>query len=443
MEDLKLYELTNSQEVVMLQCKYTLFKRVINIITSMSTKEELDFDLMKKALNIVIERNDCLRLRFVKKKGKMMQYFLKEDKIEQVPILEFKTAQEQDAFVKNLRKSAIKYMQGKVIEPYFIKTFDGKYMVLLKVCHLVLDIYGLNVIYKDLFAVYNSLKNNQDLPEAPIPFEAVVKHEVVKKNNKENHQKNLEFFTKLLQEREEPYYAGLHGNNNSIWQKQLKKNKRAMKMFFINCDTEGYIHNIDKETTKKVFAYCEKVKQSPANFLFFALSVTAGRLNNNTDKMLPLELYNCRTNYETKNCAGTKVQSLGCYTTLDYNKTFQENFDKFCADQRRLYRYIGFADMEFEQLLHKSYKSSMLETYYSLTYSFIPYELSEDLNFEIYSNGKCALPAYLAQFYNVKTGEMAMAYDCQTKIISEQGIADFHKKYLKVLNTIIERPEMN
>ena len=300
MEDLKLYELTNSQDVVMLQCKYTLFKRVINIITSMSTKEEIDFNLMTQALNLVIERNDCLRLRFVKKNKKVMQYFAKDVKIDQVPVLQFNTKEEQDAFVKNLRKTAIKYMQGKIIEPYFIKTYDGKYMVMLKVCHLALDVYGLNVIYKDLFGVYSALKNKTELPEAPIPFEEVVKTEIVKKNNKENHQKNLEFFTKLLNDNEEPYYAGLHGENNPIWQKQLKKKKRAMKMFFINCDTEGYEHNISKNIMNKVFKYCESVTQSPANFLFFALSVTAGRLNNNTERMLPLELYNCRTNYETK-----------------------------------------------------------------------------------------------------------------------------------------------
>ena len=42
MEQIKLYELNHAQEVVKLQCKYTLFKRVINIITSMTSEKELD-----------------------------------------------------------------------------------------------------------------------------------------------------------------------------------------------------------------------------------------------------------------------------------------------------------------------------------------------------------------------------------------------------------------
>ena len=64
MKETKYYELNGAQEVVMLQCKYSLFKRIVNILSSMSTKKVINFDIMKKAFNKVIERNDCLRIRF-------------------------------------------------------------------------------------------------------------------------------------------------------------------------------------------------------------------------------------------------------------------------------------------------------------------------------------------------------------------------------------------
>ena len=48
-------------------------------------------------------------------------------------------------------------------------------MVFLKVCHLILDLYGINFIFKDLFEVYNSLLNktlslnsNDELEDVPI-----------------------------------------------------------------------------------------------------------------------------------------------------------------------------------------------------------------------------------------------------------------------------------
>ena len=440
MEKHKLYELNSSQEVVMLQCKYTLFKKVVNIVTSISYKQEMDFDLLNKAYNLVVSRNDSLRIRFTKHKGKTMQYFLPKVEDVQVPVYEFETKEQQEKFIKKITKRAIKFKKGVIIEPFFVKTFDNKYMVVLKVCHLVLDIYGINVVFKDLFNVYESLKNETELPECPTSFEESLQKELPRKHNKEVHSRNYEFFKNLLESNEEPYYAGIHGPKNLIWQKQISKNKRAMKMFFINCDTRGTRCSISPEVTKKVMEYCKNTGQSPANFLFYALSVCTGKLNNNTEKMLPLELYNCRTNYHDKNCAGTKVQSLACYTKVNYQKSFQENFDEFCTNQKRLYRYINFADAEYEKLLHQTYKSSMLETYYSITYSFIPFEYSDDFYYDMYTNGKGALPAYIAQLYNIATGEFIMAYDCHIKTTSNDDVLSFHKKYVNLLLNIIENP---
>ena len=440
MKDLKLYELNSSQEVVMLQCKYTLFKKVVNIVTSISYKKELDFELLNKAYNLVVKRNDSLRIRFTKVKGKTMQYFLNGVDETKVPVHSFNTKEEQEKFIKQITKHAIKYKKGVVIEPYFVHTYDDKYMVVLKVCHLVLDIYGINVVFKDLFGVYEALKNGTELPEPPTSFEESLQKELPRKHNQDMHNRNYEFFKDILDTNEEPYYAGIHGPKNPIWQKQLSKNKRAMKMFFINCDTEGTRCSISPEVTNKVMEYCKSIEQSPANFLFYALSVCTGKLNNNTEKMLPLELYNCRTNYHDKNCAGTKVQSLGCYTKINYQKSFIENFEDFCTNQKRLYRHIGFADSEYEQLLHKTYKSSMLETYYSITYSFIPFEYNDDFYYDMYTNGKGALPAYIAQLYNIATGEIIMAYDCHIKTTSKEDVFSFHKKYVNLLLNIIENP---
>ena len=54
--DNKLYELTPSQEVICLQTKYTLYKRVVNILFSATSKKELDenFSSTKTTSNEVV-----------------------------------------------------------------------------------------------------------------------------------------------------------------------------------------------------------------------------------------------------------------------------------------------------------------------------------------------------------------------------------------------------
>ena len=140
----EIYELTSGQEVVNLQAMLSIHKNVVNIMSSLTLDEDIDFELLKKAFNLVVERNDCLRIKFFKKGGKLVQIFEDERTIKDIPVLKFETEKEQMAFINKNTKKAIAYKKGVVIEPWFIKTFDNKSMVLMKVCHLVLDVYGIN-----------------------------------------------------------------------------------------------------------------------------------------------------------------------------------------------------------------------------------------------------------------------------------------------------------
>ena len=440
--DNKLYELTPSQEVICLQTKYTLFKRVVNILFSATTDKELDFNIMRKAFNLLVERNDSLRIRFIKKDKKLMQYFLDEYKYENIEVIKFNSKEEQESWINKKRKKAIKYLNGVVCEPYFIKTYDNKSMVFLKVCHLILDIYGLNIIFKDLFAIYNSLIKNETLPECPTKYEEVVINDLKSKHNEKRYQENYEFFKNLLENKPEPYYVGINGLNEPIIQKRHKKNKRAMQMFFINNDTVGYEYVIPSSLMEKANIYCEKNNVSLTNLLFYGCSLTASLLNEKKENVLHLQLCNRRSSMLEKHTAGCKVQSIGCYTEFDFTKSFLENINTFAINQLALYRRVGFPDVDFETLLHKIYPSNMLETYYSITFSFIPYEKDEDIRYDIYSNEKGALPCYLALLYDINTKEVRMCYDCQSKIIKEKDVINFHKKYVDVLTQIIENEEI-
>lgn len=444
MENIKYYELNPSQEVVKLQCQYSLFKRVINIVSSATTTKKVDIHIMTKALNKLIERNDCLRLRFVKKDGKLMQYFLPYEEIEHqmVPHIKFSTPKQQEAFFEKIRKKPIDYMNGVVFEPYFCQTFDNKFMIVLKVCHLILDIYGLNNIYKDLFDVYQALIEDKELPPQPESFEKVVIKDLALKNNQEIKDRNTEFFTKYLTEREKPYYAGIHGPDEPVLKKQLAKNRHTSKMFFINNDTESYFHSIDKAIVSKAIEYCKEKHCSLANFFFYTLSVCCSKLNNDVKNMIPIELCNCRGTAVEKKTAGTKAQSIACYTVVEKEKTFEENFLAFSNEQSNLYRYIGFSDQEFQMLLHKIYKEPIMNTFYSMAFSFIPIQKSKDFDIQVYSNGKCALPAYLALMWDIESNNIDMLYDCYTKTHKKEDIDKFHKTYLSILNQVLQNSQI-
>ena len=441
MMDKSCYNLTSSQDVAYMQCKYSLYKRVINILSSVTFDEKIDFEIMYQAFQLLVERNDCLRIRFFKKGGNLMQYFGDSGKnIKKVPVLSFETKEQQDTFIDKVRRKTINFMHGVVIEPYFIHTYDNRYMVFFKICHLVTDLYGINVLYTDLINVYNALKNGETLPPAPASFEEIIKKDVAKNPKGDSEEKHLEYFTELLTNNPEPFYAGIHGPNNPIWQKQLKKHHRSMPIFLVRNSTKTYRHIIDKDLVEKLLTYCQDNRCSPTNLLFYASSVALAKFNGNLQNIMPIGLYNCRNSVQEKSCAGPKVQSGACYTKIDYTLSFEENLKAFSVAQIGLYRHVKFKDRDFEALMHNIYRSSPLLIYYSIAYSLIPVDMPEGVEFNLYTNGNCALPAYVIQVLNSKTKEIDMAYDVQTKITSEDDVRNFHTYYLNVLKQVLDNP---
>ena len=93
----KLYDIIPSQETMYLMVKYSFHKQLTQIPTSFTVDADFDFDLLQKAFDIELERNDSLRIRFVSVDKKLKQYFLPELTYK-VPVMHFSSFEEQDAF---------------------------------------------------------------------------------------------------------------------------------------------------------------------------------------------------------------------------------------------------------------------------------------------------------------------------------------------------------
>ena len=85
-----LYNFNYSQDIVHLQTKFSLFQRVSNIIFSITFEEGFEDNIMYQAIQLLIERNDCLRLKTIKEGKEIKQYFEKERSIEEIPSIKFR-----------------------------------------------------------------------------------------------------------------------------------------------------------------------------------------------------------------------------------------------------------------------------------------------------------------------------------------------------------------
>ena len=170
------YELIPPQEMIQFMLKYSFFhKQVTQIPESIIVSKEIDFDLMKKAFNIEIERNDCLRLRLFKEKGRIKQYFLDEYKLDEIPVINFKSEKERiDTLTADARRP-IKMLKGETFRVKFFRTHDNRCGVYINIHHLVMDNAAVFTFFADLFAIYDSLKDGAAMPKPLGKYEDIIK----------------------------------------------------------------------------------------------------------------------------------------------------------------------------------------------------------------------------------------------------------------------------
>jgi hypothetical protein len=143
-----------------------------------------------------------------------------------------------------------------------------------------------------------------------------------------------------------------------------------------------------------------------------------------------------------RKAAGTKVQSLSVYTTVDYKKTFNENIALQFEDQNELYRHTKLTYLEIQDIEHKLWNYSMLSQITNFAFSFIHMSMPQGVKLQIHSNGKGALAAYIALMLDMNTKEIHAIYDVQTQMCTPEQMIDFQNTYIRVIETVLDSPDV-
>ncbi len=436
------YLFNYSQDIVHLQTKFSLFKRVSNIIFSLTFENGFKEGLMTKAFELLVERNDCLRLVCEKKGKENFQYFREHCTLKKIPTMSFSKYGDIEKFVHKFRKGAVNVFKGETFKTVFAVGPNGERMIFIKISHLVADTYGIGVLVNDLCQIYNALDKGEQLPPAPGQFEEIVKKDTQYRANEAALEKDKAFFKEYYEQLhpQMPAYCGIHGNESDRWLKLKRKGHRSLPYLFVKCDTRGYRFVIPSTITEKVEQLCTEHAISLNTFFFYTCAIACSLRNEKLPYQLPLELMNCRGTIADRKAAGTKVQSLSVYTTVDYTRSFIDNIIPLSQDQTELYRHTKLSFLEVQDLQHKLWNYSMLSQLTNFCFSFIPVSLPEGIKFQLHSNGKGALPAYMALIFNIGTKEIYAMYDIQTQMCTTEQMIEFQNEYIKVIESVLKNP---
>ncbi len=212
------YDLIPSQLNMYMLVKFSFHKEIVQIPASFCVDKDIDFDLLTKALNIELKRNDSLRLRFRKKKdldpkaANLEQYFLGEDEvhIDSVLTKKFTSAAEQDEFFAKDAVTPVHFLKGEIFRIIFFESADGKKGVYLNCSHLAIDAMGMLVFFMDLLGVYKALLHGEEMPAPLYSYEEYIQKELEKSNDPKRLAKGQAFYQEYFAKGGEPFLSLIH-----------------------------------------------------------------------------------------------------------------------------------------------------------------------------------------------------------------------------------------
>ncbi len=159
-------------------------QQVSGVSVVASLKSPLDFGLLKKCIQLEMERYGCMRVRFTKPdaKGEVRQYIVKKDN--------------RDIPIKDL--SMIRLPEG----------YNGFF---IHMDHRLIDSCGIVVMINDVMQLYTHYRFQSDYPDDLADYEKVLEKDLKRANNEKRFAKDKKFWDDQLDALGEPLYSDIQG----------------------------------------------------------------------------------------------------------------------------------------------------------------------------------------------------------------------------------------
>ncbi len=444
------YELIPPQEMIQFMLKYSFFhKQVTQIPESVIVKKDIDFDVMEKAFNIEIERNDCLRLRFFREKGRIKQYFLNEYSVCNIPVLNFKSEQERIDFLTEDARKPIKMLKGEIFRVKFFRTHDNRCGVYINVHHLVMDNAAVFTFFADLFAVYDSLKDGTDMPKPLGRYEDIIKKELAYASDPENFKREERAYREFMEKDGEPVYLGVEGPKFLEAERKKKKNPdiKAPSLFDpIHDKAELTKYSIPYEDSQKIFAFMKENGISGECLVQLAMRLHVSKINNRHNDTYFIVLCPRRKTVSEKRAGGTLAAPLPQRVVLPENTTFREALEKMAEVQFWAFRHMDYPYLEYRALQQKMYNYPAAAGASTMMFSWFPLEAGSmnkwEYEFEGYSLGRYIMVLYSFAMKDFHSGCLKLSCMHRTKFVSVEDINSLHKGTANALKLGVENPDM-
>lgn len=430
-------------------------QQVSGVSVVASLKSPLDFGLLKKCIQLELERYGCMRIRFTKPdaKGEVKQYIM-EKATGDIPIKDLSgmSLAEADNLMQQWAYQTFDGDDISMCDVTMVKLPEGFNGFFIHMDHRLIDSCGLVVMINDLMQLYTHYRFGAEYPADLADFEEVLKKDLKKANNEKRFAKDKKFWDDQLDALGEPLYSDIQGPSvlEDARKRHGNKNLRAADIELKNLFVEVKDYYLEPEPTRNLLAFCMNHQLSMTNLLLLGIRTYLSKVNNGQEDITIQNFISRRSTHDEWTSGGSRTIMFPCRTVIPAETEFIAAAYEIQNVQNRIYMHSNYDPALIEEEMRKRYKTPENTTYEScyLTYQPLPVKMDNPhlVNIQQHSkwfaNGAATKKMYLTVSHT-EYGGMNFSYHYQTAHLKEHDMELLYYYMMRILFKGIAEPDMS
>ena len=451
----KVYPLTVAQKFHLYYLPFCPTAAVLNIGTSLTIEEDLDWDLLAKSINQAYARSEGMRIRFAKdKEGNWYQYVVNPEEKE-IEFADFtdKTVEEAHAVMQQWTTVPFKMADSPMTRVVMIKMPDGFNGIYFLGHHMVVDAQSLICFLKDIIELYcNEKYEGVPYPKDMASYIEQLEKDLAYEAGSKAQARDIEYFQKEIA-KSEPIFSGIRGKGQLEAAREMFKNPDLRSAFSATDDTKSAldIFHLEAEPTRRLMDFCETYHVSLACLLLMGLRTYLQKMNGFEDVSINNAIAR-RATLKEKKCGGTRIHSFPIRTIFPEDMKFIDGVYAIRDKQNEIFRHANY-----DPTAYFAYRSQIFPqpqaglTYETISLTYQPMTLQEngltqlgDIRYKTkwYPNGSCPQAMYLTVMHRPEDNGLDFNFEHQLKAVSREELEYLYYYLCKIMFKGAENPDL-
>ncbi|KOC23734.1 non-ribosomal peptide synthetase [Bacillus velezensis] len=421
------YSLTHAQRRVWFTELLEPGTSICNLAACVKFRGDIDFDVLRHALDFSISQNDSLRFQLTEGDGSEPQLYLAGHRPISLETVDFTHTDqaERDAWIDTQTRVPFKLFHSPLYQFTLLVMSDEEVWLYSKFHHIIMDGISLNLLGNQLIDIYQKIMRSEDLTEHHRPSYLSYMEKEQQYLQSSRFQKDRSFWTETY--RTVPEHLSLAERTS-----HLRQSTAASR------DTITLSHSLEQS----IRLFCKENNISIISLFMASLYICISRLTAKKDIAIGT-YYGNRGSRLEKDMLGMFVSTLPIRMTADPDAEFLSFVRSVGKEQLSVMRHQKYPYNLFVNELRQTHHDLQNIIGISMQYQPLEWRKADGFDYEtaMFFSGHTANELSILIKERTDTGLIELNFDYQSALFTETSIKRIQTHLLTIVENAVRNPD--